>query len=718
MPSVPAGVGFGINAVGQEKANQKNKAFADSILSSDEKALDWVVENRTLEPDKAAAVMGKTGLSNDDINAWAYSRQNPDDPASVKARNRIFGKLAESRKPLDETKGFPAVNRVVINMLAEDDENGLVEKYMQDRGYMTRLKDGKVQIKKPDEAAYYGMEPTQIDRWDFTGWIKEKALDAAELSRPLVEMGVVTAATGAKAISSLAGPVGFAGSALASGAAMGSLEAGRQGLAKAVGLRDEFDTNKIRTKAEQGFVFGAAAPAFGKMLEKAGDVVGEGVARFTRWAKKPAADKIEQAAKALGAKATPAQLFDDPAIQKAEESIVKGGDYKLGAVITKLPQQVEANKRAVQSAADDIVKDRSFKDTVQEAISVGKSLQETTAAKTAPAEAIYDKYEAMFKDFKGLYPDTAKIKNTLDELKSTFKFNDDAMAVINTQKKKLGQIKTLDDLKNFRTSTGELLRKQNDPRGTWAAQKIYQASTEVRADTLLKGARIRGMGNAKEEIEAADKLYRAVNEEVSAAILNRGDVMVGGPKAAVAKVIKNTKEINLIKKVLDTNDPKRIEAVKKAYPTEFESMRRQVIENIAGRAQKDGEVNPQKLANIIDKLPADSKRLIFGDNALKKAEDLKVYLDSIPRPFNASNTANQIEFNKAFYNVPAQINNAVKGVFLEVMANTQLGRSALQRSGKALQTPTAKGIAAGLPSFFDGNEPKKEQPKGLAVPSR
>lgn len=690
------------------KAEADYKAFGNSMISSDEHAMDWLTKNRTLEPEKASAVMGAAGLDNKDIDAWDWASKNAQDPKAIPIRNAIFDKLAKGRVPVDETKGYPALNRIVVGNLADEGRPDLIENYFKDRGFETRVKFGKVEIKKPDEPAFYGYEPTKMDKFDFAGWMKEKALDVADLAYPLVQTGAVIGATGAKALGSLGGPIGVAGTALVSGATTGGVEAARQGLGYAVGLRDKIDTQAIQDEAASGFFWPGAIGVAGLGLKGAGNLVGKAVDKLSDYNMRPDAAKIQEAAKELGATATPAQLSQSPGIQKLEESFVKGGNANLGGLVTGLPNQVEANRRAVQQAADEIVKARSFADPAVAGSTAGKQLTQAVAEKLAPAEAIYSKYEQAFKQ---IVPDTTDLRGVMDDLAQEFKFNKEASSFIKSQAADLDKIQTLDDLRKFRTATGKYLETMNEPR---AAKLLYDAATKARTDTLVKAATDQGIPQAADELRQADQIWRTTSQQVDNAFVSRSAPMTKGPKATTTQFFEKNKEVDAIRKVLDTNDPAKIAEVKKAFPEQFDLMRTQVIEDIASRAEIKGQVNPSRLANIIDKLPDESKTLIFGADAAKKAGALKTYLDSIPLPFNASNTANMLEFNKSLWNIPAQLNSFARGVYFDIMANTQIGKSMLQRSGDALMGPTAAGLSVlpqgiyNAPEF--GRQPQQQQP--------
>ena len=680
--------------------------------SKEEQALDWILENAESQPDKSADAAMKIGVSDNDIKAWSFSKQNPDDPRSTQIRNKIFTKLSESQ-PLDRRRGAGFLNRFVLKNFADNDIK-IQKKFLDDQGIITKIKVGDEEFdqiedvqkrfpkaninqigaellrRMPDEGSFSRIEADVIDKFSFADWAIEAVQDFTDVSRELVEAGAVMIGTGAKALGSLGGPAGAAAGSAISGGITGGVEAARQGVGSALGVA-EIDPSKVGRK----FVEGAAVPAIFEGAKAGFKLGAKGVGLIPRLfgvAKKPGAKATEEAAEQLGAKATPGQLFGSPTVQKLEETLVKGGSTRIGGILSRLPKQVEANKKVVAEAADDLVSSRSFAEAFEAGTKAEAKLLAEVNKKLKPAEAIYNKYETLFKDIK---PDTSKLKKLLGDLADEFKFDNEALSVVKAQAKKLSGVKNLSELKKFRTSTGKLLRGKEETR---AAKMIYDAATEARNDTLLKAASEAGgevAEQAAKDIAAADAIYRQGAKAVEKAFIPRGGISRLTPKRQAGEFFKKTKEIDSIKKILQTNDPKKIASVKKEFPETFEFLRQNQIENIAKQAEVKGEVNPARLVKILRKMPESSRQLLFGRDQEKKFQALKTYLDSIPGPFNTSNTANMLEFTAADLNPITQANSFTKYLFLEILANTQLGQTIINRAAESAASPIVKGAAVG-----------------------
>lgn len=676
--------------------------------STDAQALDWVVQNRAKDPAKASEVMSKLGVDAKDVDAWQFTKDNPSSPAVTPIKNKIFDKLAESKRPLDETKGFPAIERIAIKNFADEGQPEVVSEFMKKRGFITRIQGGKVQARLPSENAFRNVEPSSIDKWDLADFAKEAILDVTDIGRELVEAGVGIVTTGSKiAGAGLGGPVGLAATSAASGAVTAGVEAGRQLIGQAIGVREGFKPGLVGEAATLGAAIPLGIGAAGGAIRATGTAIGKTSGLLPSFRLKPGARGIQEATERLGAKVTPAQVVDSPLVQKTEELLVKGGDLKLGRLITDLPGKVRASKKVVQNAADDILKGRSFREDFDVGSEVGKKLSAGLERRIKPAVDTYQKYEKAFKDVR---PDTTRLARVLDELTDEFKFDDEAAKVLKSQAAKLDDIVSLDDLKKFRTSTGKLLR---DQKATRAAKQIYDTATEIRSETLINAANKSRLVGAKAEIEEADRIYREAALAVQNAVLGRKVGVKTGVKETLKDFLARTKEVDRIKKILDTNDPVRIAAIRKDFPDVFEALRQQKIEQIAKNAEIKGEVSPTRLAKALRGLPEKSKILLFGEAGGKTEQALETYLNSLPQPFNTSNTQNMAEFASALSPLN-QISNLAKSFMLDVMVNTQLGTSLIQRAGKAVATPGLRGGAIG----FRGLVPEEPQQKGLTAPKK
>lgn len=643
-------------------------------LNRDRQALDWLVSNPNdpLAPD----VMKKLGVDSNDVNAWDFSVKNPDDPLTTKVRNKVFDKVAVAN-PAVQKQGVSGFERFAIkNLISENTD--LQQNYLRKKGYETRVVGDSVEVRRPGDQRFSVIDPEGFDVWDVT----DIAGDAFEA----IATGF---ATGAKALGVVgAAPTGgtalLAGSALG-GLATGGFETARQGLGIATGLRDQMDPGRVAQATAIGATVPGVIKAGGALFKGAG----EGVRKLARVSPKADAEAIKKAAEEIGAKATPGQLIDSALAEKLESSLYQSRG-KIGGL--GLRSQIDKNIEAAQKTAEHIVKDAGRKTSFEVGQEVEQKLVSELANKLKPAEAIYQKYEAQFAR-KAYKPDLSSVKNTIDDMKVDFKLNDDALKLISKFEEKLPMLQNLEDVKQFRTLVRDSFNPL-DKANSRITTKLGHKLTDVRSDTLKKLAERADNPEffqvAKQEIEQADKIYRGAIGEIESAILRPGQKVKFSPKKQIDDFLKKTPEIDRINKILKTNDPKKIEAVKKAFPEAFESLRQGKIQDIASRSEISGAVDPKRLANIIDKMPPESARLIFGDDAVVKANALKTYLDAVPGRLGPSGTPEGIEF-LGIFNLMKQSTSVGRSAWLSSLKKLSEGKDVLTSTGNIL-TKEVRGL--------------------------
>ena len=706
--------------------------------SREEKALDWAIDNSVFEPQQSSDIINKLGVDQNDIKAWKFSKQNPEDPKSVPIRNKLFTKIADN-VPIDTRRGFGAVDRFRIKNFADDDIK-MQNNYLKDRGVITKIKvgeqlfnsveevektiaennkasGGKTPLtintigaeiigRRPNESSFAKIEPElAIDKFDFADWAVEMAQDVSDVSRELVEGAAITLSTGSKLIGSIGGPaaLGAAAAGSAIGGAIGGLtESARQRIGADLGLA-KLDPDKV---SQQALITGGI-PLGLDVFKGVAKTAVKGVGLIPKaFGIKPKEDVeiVKAAAQELGVIPTPSQLFSGDLIKRSEESLVRGDLGKLSGVISGIPKQVEVNKSVLEDVAKELVSSRSLGSEFQSGVTAGKKLTAEVEKKIKPAADIYKTYDTLFKEVK---PDTTKLKALFNDLFEEFRFDDEALAVVKAQSKKLDLIQNLDDLKQFRTSTGKLLRNQRETR---ASSMIYEAATETRNETLLNAAKEAGgelAEQASKDIPKADAIYRQAAKAVDRTFLRRGQVSKLSPKKQTSSFFDRTKEINVIKKILDTDDPTKIELIKKEFPESFEFLRQNLIEEIGQKAEVKGVINPARLSKALQGLPEESRILIFGRDKEKKIQSLKTYLDSVPDLFNKSGSGHQVEFNKGILH-----QGMGRYFLLEILANSQLGNTLVDRAAKGIASPVVKGAAvSGRGLFIPNFKPREEETK-------
>lgn len=589
------------------------------LVQIDKRAMDAISNDPTTEVAQAAAQ--KLGVGPDEIRAWQVTaKMDPNDERVASVRNKIFNKIAQNR-PAADSQGVSGVDRFLIKNLV-DNEPKVQEEYLKRKGFETRLTGNEVEVKKPGETQFKKIDPSSFDIFDVT-----------DLAGDVIEGVTSTIATGTKALGVIGAPatggLSLAATSALGAALSGGFEAARQTAGKALGLRDEINSSKIA----QATAMGAVIPGATKLLSKGSELVGWGINKLRGLDDiklRPDSEAVKEAAKKLGATPTPGQLFEHRYVQQLEESL-RQSEGTLGG--WQIRRAMRKNIKASKEAANAIVESASNKTAFQSGDMAKEQIREEFAEIIKPAEAIYDKYEALFKN-SDLKPNLLKIKTAIKGGQSDI-LDPEAQAVLKqVEKTFLPRIKNLDSLKQVRTLVGQNIEGSNNPAVKKVLGKIYGALTEVRSDTLKKGGEKFGADDIAKaianDIETADFLYRGAAEQLQETIFTGGKKMRGGLKGALDEFLNKTPEIDLINKILKENDPKKIAYVKEVFPKAFETLRTAKVAEIAKAAETKGEVSARKLVNAIDGMPPETATLIFGQHAMEKANALKKFLDSIP----------------------------------------------------------------------------------------
>jgi hypothetical protein len=180
-------------------------------------------------------------------------------------------------------------------------------------------------------------------------------------------------------------------------------------------------------------------------------------------------------------------------------------------------------------------------------------------------------------------------------------------------------------------------------------------------------------------------------------------------KAAIDKV----PEAKRIDKLFPLGDPKRIEALRNTYPEAFEELRQIRMARIAKQAEVNGEISPRRLATLVAKLPEETKQLIFGQGAAKKAAALKTYLDSVPAMVGPSGTPAGLNiFN--LVDVAVQGKSLGNRLFYEFLTSSQKVGARTEALGKLVGSPAATGL-----SIFTARQARpNEERTGVYTPQR
>jgi hypothetical protein len=648
-------------------------------LKQDKQAIDFIIKNPT-DP-RANQAAQKLGLEQQDVEALQFADQNPEDPRSTQAKNKIFLKVAKARPAIQEQSVSTFDRLAVKNLL--DREPKLQEEYLKREGFDTRIVDGQLQAKAKDSPTFGVVDPDRFELFDFADVMSDVLEGVAEAVATSAKVGGALVGGGAP---------GLVGGALLGGATTAGFELEKQALGKILGVREEFSPAAIAEAGVVGATVPLALAPIGAAFKGAAKGIGK-IFKFSGVAPRPKAGQIKEAASLLGVKPTPQQMFEGVA---AQQSLVEQSSGLFGR---KLRKTIEQNKKQLSEVAEDLV-NVSDELTVDIGEQVKKGIVGKIKEKLAPAVDIYSRYEA---PFKAIPADLTKVKDVIAQLKKDFPFSD-TKGLINTIEEDLKLVKNINDLKKFRTGLGGRLEATAPGNKKTIIKRLYGPATEARSDSLLKQAKTQGdefFAQAQSDIAQADAIWKQTIAEVDEALLEGAGK--GGVVERAGKFLGKKRELELTN-LLNVKDPKKIVAFKKQFPEEFEILKSAKIEELVKKSMRSGELDPKKIANQIDKLPAETKRLFFDENAVAKAKALKLFLDDVTtsRQFvGPSGTPSGIErFGQT--GIPGvdflirQFNSFSRAQTLKFMTDSAVQKDMLSRLGQFLQSGKAAGIGTVL----------------------
>lgn len=572
-------------------------ATLKEMLAENNEALNWL-KSAPESPGKSP-VMDVLGIDNEDLTALKWVDQNPNHEKAQEVKNIVYQKMAD-KLPVIQEQGVSAKERFTVKNLLDTAGPEIQQKYLQDKGYATRVKNDQLQVRKADQGIWSVVDPNEIDIQDLLDHVGD-----------VIEIGAGIPAT-------LGG--GFAG-----GAAVGAgFEAGKQALGKALGVRESVSPFEVGVQG-----------ALGGLGAKAGQLIGKGAEKAYSSTLKYLADAVPaknveavtKAAKALGIdKLFPTQKVESKLVERlTSEQIDTGllGGYKARSLMRQA-------STAVENEAKSLVSEAASKTPYEFGDQITKQVEEAVAKKLAPAKELYSQLET---NLKFIPVKKQELQSVISDLQNEFKLSGTSGELRNIAKD-LSTIRSLDDLKAVRTSIGGRKSIVTSPETAKLYDTAYQKLTDVRSNVLKDN-----YPNQKAAIEKADSIYKQTATEIEN--LFGLKAIKGSVTGAVGKQLENLPKEKVLDKIFKTGDLDQLKGLQTNFPTIFEDARKFKLSQIADKATYQGELTPTRLVKEIDKLTPEVSNLLFGAEGSAKAKNLKIYLDSLPKNMNLSGTTHQ-----------------------------------------------------------------------------
>ena len=428
---------------------------------------------------------------------------------------------------------------------------------------------------------------------------------------------------------------------------------------------------------------------------------------------KEGADKMLEAAKRLGIKPTKSQLYDSQLVEKLEGSLIQQPG-SAGGLLTRAKNK--KNYDIIKKESEGLigsVTGKSGKEIGDQALA---EIDKVVQAKLSSASEIYEIFENTLGD------SAANIKPILNKLKKLSvenKGNPDVLkeiskwrsALVKTEKvmkkptstlsefdfnilgepaqkmtvKKIPEVTTINELKNFRESLGPLT-KSPDPVKRKVANALYGAASDARTQSLLAA------GADDSLIKAADAIYADVASDV-ASLNRRGFKVKGGVARSYNDYLDKNPAEGIVEKLVKLNDSEKLLELQKRFPEAFETLRAGKIDDLIKRSTLKENINPNKMVKVLNNLSPEDSFILFGPNAKAKVADISTVLANTPPPVNPSGTA-VLQWVRDIINPYRQAQSIGQSALLKVITSGDK----IQKAGKfALPLGAAQSIGKTIP---------------------
>lgn len=655
-------------------------------LSQLKNSLNYAIDNYDnpdkTEQDIAARTLNKMNLGITDAKSlkWAKERLlvDPADEDAIRARNNAFTKVASKYSAIksEGDEGASNWHRLVAKTIPEEDQ----KRYLEAKGYDVRkLPTGGIQVKKPSDMTFSYLDPYGLD-----------LMDVVDVIPDVIETGLSFAAEGGLGKIPLIGKyLKIPGMATAAAIGAGS-DIIRQGISLASGGREAYDPLRTVQQAAIGAGLTGAVKGASKLLPTLSKAQ-SGVTDLTASQVKQNAGEILAAGKTVGVTPTPAMLTRNITRQNLEDAMARSPDTLVGSLLgeSKLKKQIAKNYDAIDKAGAEILSEASVKSTgftpdvlasrelskdiAKVGTDVRKKIYDTIKPKVDEASKLYNELETVLAR-PGYKINQAPTNETIADLMSDYEFDKTATNYLREQETILQNVKTIADLKKYRTSImADAARFKQDPNLRRATKEISSSLDRTRDQTfadlietnLAKSEKnyLESMAQGiipkkqqstttaifvkeqQDKLAKASRLWREANEDLASVIKRPGEQLKGGINYNLDKLMKTSPE-DVFKNVLSSGDTEKAAYLLNKYPKQYVDVLRQskseklqkIVNNLQSNQQRSKTPGFATITSM-KSLSNEDKNLLLGIDGQKKLDALMTLYREQPRMVNASGTA-------------------------------------------------------------------------------
>jgi hypothetical protein len=544
--------------------------------------------------------------------------------------------------------------------------------------------------------------------------------DIFDIAGDLVTGAVEGVVTGGRAMT---GPMGFLLTAPVGGLTSGSLEAGKQWLAQAAGLRNNTDIERISTKAS----LGAVLPLLPRMVGE----IPAGFANDYHFKPKPNAGQLKEIGKRMGAVPTKGMQNANPLGQEIENALWQS---RPASVMNRdLINQVQSNIDATDKYAEGLFKNRSGMSKVDAGREIQPSIVAKLNEKLKKSEELYDNIQKKL-GLKGFAVDTNPINKNLDVLENEFKFDKIGRNWAQDIRAELEIVNTIEDLRLFNRRLNYDVQRYRvaDPPLARAAQimldrsktlidETFNGIIENRALDLSKISPDKAaeftkyINGLRSDLSNANRLYAEVNKE-SGSILRTpetANLERGSANTKIEKIAARDFQ-KIWNDIYSGGNLKKANWLEKNYPDEFNIARntrlQQIWDESITRRVSNNQSMGSKLSQRIRSLSDTEKEILFGKDGIAKANDLAIWFANQPITVGPSGTPKGLQILGGVTNFTGQSFNAFRYWLSNQSPGSKAVKGTLNVIDKTVNNPATRGGASwGGKYLFSprGDEPQQ-----------
>lgn len=485
-------------------------------------------------------------------------------------------------------------------------------------------------------------------------WEKERSATSVSgrgLLKGTIEALPAAGAIAGGAIGTVLGPAGIlGGGALGAGIGKGLENLAERYLLGEEKTREQTYMDPVREMATDA-AFGAGGMLLGKVGKGAYNLskgpIDDMVQRMSPDLS-PRASQIKAAGEALDIQPTRGMLTEDDFVGSLENVLSK----RMTKAGGKVRDQYKNFYEGIDRVTDEIVNPQALR---QSPVSLGEEAKgligKGVDEKLAPATDFY-KSAKEATPYMDVVPKTAeRVSKNILKIPDA-KFSEGSL--LRQAADDVSKITNIDELRSLKTQYGSIAGDPTKPAlQRKQAGEVFGKLQRMEQSNILRNS-VETMGDDAagksvargfiKDMKAANKVYGETSKSMKKLA---EDMKLGKVRntADFVRKIQDLPEEKLLEKIFDENNFKGAQRFQKEFPEVFEKARVAKAQKYMDRAiMDDGSVNAKRLIREIDKIKSpEMKKMLFGDQALKKISNLKTLLSAMPDVVNPSGTAQALD---------------------------------------------------------------------------